>query len=264
MAQRDGGSSSANSSDSLVSFATEHIGILLPFIGALIFYIRCIAVTRGNAYQGYMLLSQTSIGDAVRALTFTAIPLVLLLGSFVAIFAVWIRASRGELRKPATPLLMLVSAVSFVGANFFAGLGLVAPAVFILVLMVLVGIPSLLIDSWARTDRARNTYPELWTIDVRTMFRWFRLILIAAIGIVLVWGMASIDAFWLPRERLVFRGQAPFTGYLLKASEEHFVILDDNARIVFEKPKADLLDRTFCLPFEISDDRLGRNLTECP
>lgn len=55
-------------------------------------------------------------------------------------------------------------------------------------------------------------------------------------------------AFWLPRERLVFQNEAPLTGYVLEASEDHLIILNDRPRIVIEKPKATLQDRDLCYP----------------
>jgi hypothetical protein len=50
------------------------------------------------------------------------------------------------------------------------------------------------------------------------------------------------------RERLVFHNEAPFTGYVLKASEDYLVILHDEPRVIVEKENATLEDRDFCYP----------------
>jgi hypothetical protein len=54
--------------------------------------------------------------------------------------------------------------------------------------------------------------------------------------------------FWLPRERLVFQNEAPFTGYVVKVSEDQLMILNDKPRVIIQKDKDTLKDRDFCYP----------------
>jgi hypothetical protein len=68
MAVREERSDATSRGNPLLSFAREHIALLAPFIGALMFALRCLAVSRGDPYVASMLAVQTSIGDAVRAL----------------------------------------------------------------------------------------------------------------------------------------------------------------------------------------------------
>jgi hypothetical protein len=70
---------------SLRRFGIDNIALLLPFIGALVFFLRCIVVSKGNRYMAFLLMTQTSIGDALRALLISGIILMLI--------AVWIVAA---------------------------------------------------------------------------------------------------------------------------------------------------------------------------
>ena len=72
------------------------------------------------------------------------------------------------------------------------------------------------------------------------------------------------DKVWLPREPLVFKKDAPITGYILKTSDAYVVVLKDDPRIVVEKPAFDLLDRKFCVGFEIADEQVQLDLPKCP
>jgi len=72
--------------------------------------------------------------------------------------------------------------------------------------------------------------------------------------------------FWLPPERLSFQNEAPFTGYVLKASDDHLIILNDNPRIIVEKPKATLQDRDFCYPedHKARSSKVAEDSPVCP
>jgi len=54
--------------------------------------------------------------------------------------------------------------------------------------------------------------------------------------------------FWLPREHLSFHGEDPFTGYVLRESEDRLVILNDGPRVIIQKDKDALEERDFCYP----------------
>jgi len=73
-------------------------------------------------------------------------------------------------------------------------------------------------------------------------------VLLAAAVVLALGASFGTRTFWLPRERLSFNGEAPFTGYVLKASDDQLTILHDRPRIIIEKPKAALQDRDFCYP----------------
>ena len=74
--------------------------------------------------------------------------------------------------------------------------------------------------------------------------------------------------FWLPRERLVFKGSAPFTGYVLKSDEDRLVILNDEPRLIIELPKRALEGRDLCYPaeqgYEEAFKEAGHQATICP
>jgi hypothetical protein len=72
--------------------------------------------------------------------------------------------------------------------------------------------------------------------------------------------------FWRPRERIVFQNEAPFTGYVLKVSEDRLVILNDTPRVVIQKDKDTLKDRDFCYPedHEARSSRVAADLPVCP
>jgi hypothetical protein len=70
---------------------------------------------------------------------------------------------------------------------------------------------------------------------------------LAWILFLLGWTLLGKD-FWLPRERLVFKNERPFTGYVLKVSEDQLIILNDKPRVVIQKDKTTFEDRDFCYP----------------
>ena len=57
---------------------------------------------------------------------------------------------------------------------------------------------------------------------------------------------ANLREFWLPSEDLDFKNEEPFTGYVLKSNETHFVILREDPRVVVLRPKKDLTGREYC------------------
>lgn len=60
--------------------------------------------------------------------------------------------------------------------------------------------------------------------------------------------VASTEDVWLPRERLVFESEEnALIGYVLKTSGDHFIILNDDPRIVIEK-QGPLRRRNLCYP----------------
>jgi hypothetical protein len=82
------------SRNALLTLAREPLALLVPIAGALIFAFRCFVVSAGDPYVARILATQTSIGDAIRVLFFTIIPVVL--------FIVWLAAGRAAWRGIST------------------------------------------------------------------------------------------------------------------------------------------------------------------
>ena len=56
------------------------------------------------------------------------------------------------------------------------------------------------------------------------------------------------DSPWLPTERLVVAGRAPFTAFVLRADPEELVVLDASSRRLERLDAAALVSRRFCRP----------------
>jgi hypothetical protein len=116
------------SDKSLVTLASEHLALLASITGALIFAFRCIIVSEGDPYVASILATQTSIGDAIRALLFTVVPILLFGLSFVAAFAAFkgITVSKGFItriwREPKALGLLVLSPAAMFGCWFLIGL----------------------------------------------------------------------------------------------------------------------------------------------
>jgi hypothetical protein len=246
--------------NAVVRFVVEHVALLVPFVGAEIFYTRCVAVSRGDVYTAFVVLSQSSIADALRALTFTAIPLAFLIASLVATFAASERVVlSGEVARPVTLLLVLVAVLGIFAFFFFQGFGSAVASVFALVYLAVVTITLTFMYFLGVGVRKDDAVDELrWAI------RRGMTLMVSAVLLFGVWTTLFNESVWLPSERLVFRNEAPITGYILKTSDAHVVVLRDDPRIVVERPAPDLLDRKFCVGFEIADEQVQHDLPKCP
>jgi hypothetical protein len=71
----------------LLSLARDHFALLVSIIGTLIFAFRCVVVSAGDPYVAFILATETSVGDAIRALLFPMIALLLLISAFAVSFA---------------------------------------------------------------------------------------------------------------------------------------------------------------------------------
>jgi hypothetical protein len=140
------GRTPTKNSNAVVRFVIEHVALLVPVFGAAIFYIRCVAVSRGDVYTASVVLSQSSIADALRALTFTAIPLAFVIAAFVATLAAGERVvSTVEVARPATLLLVFAAVLGIFAAFFLLGFGLAVASVFALIYLVVVSISLLFV-----------------------------------------------------------------------------------------------------------------------
>jgi hypothetical protein len=225
-------------------FALDHPTLLVSMVAALIFAVRCVVVTGGNSYTASILLAQTSLGDAIRALLFSILPGLPLLGC--TIFGFWAGYIAWQAkRNGAWQATILMKAI-----------GLIAGAVIALLLSAYVTeeffwFVSLFITimsfAWGAIISYFGGLEGLRSIRRRMAAVVFLLLLFPG---VIIWGVSIIrDAeFWLPRERIDFQYEEPFTGYVLKMSEDYLVILRDKPRVIVEKKKKLLEDRDFCYP----------------
>jgi hypothetical protein len=85
----------------ILSFAREHVTLLATIVAALIFALRCVAVSGGDVYVASILVAETSTGDAIRALLFTVLPILLYVMSIAAAVMASGRIIKYGLRDPA-------------------------------------------------------------------------------------------------------------------------------------------------------------------
>ena len=202
----------------------------MPVVAALIFVIRCVAVARGDTSTANILIATTTVGDAIRALAFLVIQLGLVVLAMALLAAI---GPRGKLDLTSAGLAA-ASLVSWIAGAYVSGdLGLfwflLIPYAFLLLINVI----------RAATSGGRRGTSA------------FTIALFIAVAILFSGTWIVDDAFWLPRERLVFQSEAPFTGYVLKESGDYLVILKERPRVIIERKK-DTLDtlngRDFCHP----------------
>jgi hypothetical protein len=219
----------------LLSFARDHVTLLTPVVAALIFAIRCVAVTNGDRYTASILIAQTSLGDAIRALLFSILPVLLLATTFLLL---GMAGRRGRLRDLKTIGLVAISAATYLLSSYLGArpASLIA-YVFLLIIVLLISVPS---------SRRR---------EISTSARIFGLGVLGVVMLGALLGPITSVEFWLPPERLMFTGEDAFTGYVLKSDGDHVVVMKDNPRIIIEKPKSALRERNFCYPL-ISTERL--------
>jgi hypothetical protein len=207
-------------------------------------------------------LAQTSLGDGLRVLLFSLAPRLLILISYVAAFVAGIRKGW---RDPGTVGLLAISLAATIVHLYLSGLLYVS-------------------GEWTSHWWSGVALFSYWCAALFLVPRWLlrrqrvRLsglrgaitgaTVLAFIGLLVVlFGPSTVTQdFWLPRERLAFKGEAPFTGYVLKAREDHLVILNDTPRIIIEKPKKDLEDRDLCYPkdHEARSSNVAADSPVCP
>jgi hypothetical protein len=256
-------------------FVSDHVALLASVLGALIFAFRCVAVTEGDPYVASMLVAESSIGDAIRALLPVVIPTLLLTISFSAGFVaaqrIFVYGRRDLVTNRVTIGLIIGSVTASLGAFYYSGAFQRAGGGSIRDLLVLVlSIAALALAPFLLFFPIMMLLVETASPG-RERFR-LRLVSTAALVVVVaiaVVGLGEIlggKTFWLPRERLVFKNEAPFTGYVLKVSEDQVVILNDEPRVIVEKHKELLEDRDFCYPedHEARSSNVKSDAPVCP
>jgi hypothetical protein len=281
MAVRDEGSGATAedkpSDNTPLAFARDHLALLVPILGALIFVLRCYIVSEGDRYVALMLVAETSVGTAIRVLLLTLIP-ILLSGLWLAMaFAASKQIVAGRWLEPKTLWLLVLGPAALLGFLYFSGSGsewdllpLIGFALFPLGIFLLPRISGYRL-SWIRAfglslprfsympprDSFNRVWEKVLTVMAISLF-------VGSIALLLVFVFASKD-FWLPRERLVFKGEAPFTGYVLRQGDR-LVILNDDPRIIIQKSEDDLTERDFCYDENHEEvfKKAGRVMQSCP
>jgi hypothetical protein len=256
LAQRSEGAA-AKKRNPVLEFVIERTGLLIPLASAVVFYIRCLAVSRGNLYTASILLSQSSIGDAIRALLLVTVPLALLIASIVAVLELGEDVIAGTARSRRTALLTLVSLLSLYAALFFMGLGYFGAGVLAGGYAIAMGAFLFVWYLLAARFNLRDVLP------LGSVLKPLRA-LVGVAAAFAVWFVLFGDVFWLPRERLSFAHEEPITGYVLNTSDGYVVVLRDDPRVVFERPLGDLVDRRFCSLSEVLEKRIRDDFPLCP
>jgi hypothetical protein len=256
MAVRDEGSDPRTEVNTALSFALDHPTLLAFLAAALIFAIRCVVVSHGDLYTASILLAQTSLGDAIRALLFSTGRLLLTGISFGLML---LAVERDRLLAIETLGLGAGSAVAFLLASY------ISPSSWASNVAAYLTFLAFSFFSFRFLNRRRGRLGEIGREPIVP-----RRILISVLILWTVYVFSAYiatDAFWLPRERLVFIAEQPFTGYVLRSNDDHFVIMYDDPRVIVEKPKASLSDRDFCNPYRPANaapKSIQSNLPVCP
>jgi len=111
----------ASWTNALLKVAREHLALLVPIVGVLIFALRCVFVSEGDPYVAAMLVSTTSVGDAIRALFFTVVPILLFGLSWVIPIVVSQQIAPRRWREPRILGLLSVSPAALLGYFYFSG-----------------------------------------------------------------------------------------------------------------------------------------------
>jgi hypothetical protein len=279
----------------LLSFVREHVPLVGSGVAALIFAIRCVAVADGHIYVATLLLAQTSLADAIRALLFFVLPVVLTILSYgLAIAAgrsmpiprhlpTWDYSTSSQWRRLFWGFFWRFFWRSFTGWSGRKPIGLLAASLTVHFLeRYLSGYltwPSSVIDDELGQLIILFLGAIFWNFTrldpALTQARVIILSILAVVLFLLTWpvvaSLVDPENFWLPRERLVFEDdfankKPPLIGYVLKTSGDHFVILNDDPRIIIEK-QGRLRERAFCYPEEGYEEHfkdVGQDMPPCP
>jgi hypothetical protein len=258
--------------NTFLSVIGDHPTLLVSTVAALIFTIRSVAVTGGDIYTSSILVAHTSLGDAIRALLFFVLPtllfgissgLALAAGASIPIFRLTSETYLigRPLPKLQRPLVLLAASFIVAAVGFsVSGFGVTLSVTYVILAPIVLFILSTLLK-FARLG-GRSLLGMLVSSALATSVI-FLIPLMAAIPLLFV-----DDTFWLPRERLDFQNEAPFTGYVLKESGDYLVIFKDKPRVIIERKKDSVDDRDFChlrpTRIEPVSEKVRSNTPLCP
>jgi hypothetical protein len=247
---------------SLLAFANEHLVLLASITGVVIFAARCLIVSEGDWYVASILVAQTSVGDALRSLLFTVIPAFVVAIALAAAYAQGMQILARRWLELKTLGLLALSAAAILAFWYSVGGPQRDDIPRVRVGLLLLGFMFVLPLIFASniSDARSNSRVNKLAGVILNLFM---------VGLLMLTFVSIFAAktFWLPRERLIFQGENPFTGYVLRANEEYLVILKDSPRVIVERPKELLDDRDFCHPVDLSpavSQRVRSNLPFCP
>jgi hypothetical protein len=258
-AGRDEGSTPALLSNKLQRFASQHVALIVPFIGVVIFAIRCTVVSRGDPNTAAILIAEASIEDAIQVVVLWVLPALLTALIFIIAWSAGEHTLARGLFDPVTIALALTIIVLIFGALFLGGL-LTAPGWFGFKPAIAAVLFLILCIQLAGFAQIRLRQIKL---QAASSFR-IRLFLVIAAAEMLVAILLPLfhPRFWLPPEKVTFKDEAPFTGYLLEDSADYLVIFEERRRVLTERPKVDLVRREFCDLSRANSE--SRDLPKCP
>jgi hypothetical protein len=234
----------------LLSFVRGNVTLVASAVGALVFAFRCFAVTGDDPHTAFLLLSQTSIGDAIRAVLFSALPAWLSISCFLLAYASGRAVAFRRYLLAAGLWLasdLALAFVFFVDQAFNAAEFLEFHALGIPVLPASIGFGVAFL--WQQRDFPRIVTQILSAVGVALLLLLFATQLKDAVKPII-----GGELFWLPREQIKFSwNKKPFTGYVLGSNEDYLVIMQDKPRLIFEAKKDDLENRDFCYPQDDKD-----------
>ena len=146
----------------------------------------------------------------------------------------------------------------FVGSVLDQALNVATGFVFVIIAMIYYRVR-------AKAPRYSDGGPPMY-LFLRGLLTALVLVLVSPLILGTLESIFGRDSFWLPRERLIFNAEHPFTGYVINANEDHLIVMNDDHRILIEKSKADLRDRDFCYPewYEDEFNEAGQVVPTCP
>ena len=244
----------------ILSFAREHITLVGSGIAALIFAIRCVAITKGDTHTASILLANTSLGDAIRALLFFVLPTMLVTLAYGLIIAAglsippsmflgfWRFFTTWSARKPLG--LLAAGLIASVLGGYLSGRFAPLPwwdwDVYSRLVLFPMWFLSIGFAVAVRRFASRRKSRVGSVIFSLCLLAWIVFLFVGLIRT--IHPLRNAGDFWLPREHLIFEHEENhLIGYVLKESGDHFVILNDDPRIIIEK-KGPLQDRDFCYP----------------
>lgn len=101
----------------VLDFVGQHLPLVASVSAGFSVSLRCIIAARGDLYTSFLLLTLTTVGDAIRGLLFVSMSAILQVVSVVTAF---LAGSRGRRLDLGTIGLVAVSVITAIGHVWFA------------------------------------------------------------------------------------------------------------------------------------------------